>query len=153
MQPKDIAIFANALTRDPSLGIYLRSFRFRGVILSSSSLRLRRIFSCAPNLQHLHAIKSPSDTDVDDDGWTFNRIFLTWDTFERIANIAGTSICTLQDVSVIRAEAPVCPSIFGRFLALRRLHCGMSPHFNLDVNVVQRHYLSNLESIQLWTSH
>ena len=153
MQPKDVVRFAAAVTRDPSLGAHLRSLHFRGVILSSSSLRLRRIFSHSPNLQHLRAIKSVSDTDVGDEGWTFNRLFITWDTFERIAHIAGRSICTLQDISVVRTEEPVCPSVFGWFLALRHLHCGMSPHFNVDVNVMQRHSLSNLQSIQLWTCH
>jgi hypothetical protein len=114
---------------------------------------LQRIFSCAPQLKTLRAIKSSSDVDVDEDDWIFNRLFITWATFEALANIAGSTICALQDVSVIRPGKSVCPSIFGRFLALRRLQCGMFPHFKSPEKTVKKYYLSTLESIQLWACH
>jgi hypothetical protein len=164
----DVRMHANAVTQNPALGHYLRSFQFRAKpIYSLSGLsgvtnQLRctlsselayDILSQSPQLTRISALKVP-DEDFEYSWILKNSLNMSWHTFETIALTAGPVLEYLEDITIEPDTQELqCPSIFGSFPFLRSLGCRISTRFKVVEDSISPHHLSTLECLRIWYCH
>jgi hypothetical protein len=142
--------YANALIQDKPPGICLRTLQFCGPA-EFSAQDIHQILLCSPRLTRICGVQFSSDTDSENVEDGMNALHIPWYSFEALAHTSGPVIEAIEDVFItgVVSNTP-CPSIFGRFSALRSLKCQISAQFMGNIDKVSPSYLSNLVSLCLW---